>query len=818
MDFFDEKVKIGLSDSFEGGGEFIPMMGSADDAKLKEENVPKEIGILPLRNTVLFPGVLIPITVGREKSVKLIKDVDNGDKLLGVFAQKDGKIENPKEEDIFTRGVLARVLKVLKMPDDSTTVIIQGKNRIEIDEWTQNEPYFKAKIKELETIEMFEKNDENSAILDSIRDMALKIIKLNPNIPEEAGFAIKNIDNPSFLINFVSSNLNSELDEKQGLLEFDDFYKRANKLVELLNKDIQLQELKNQIQNKTKTDIDKQQRDYFLNQQMRAIQDELGGSPHQQEINDLKKKAKTKKWSKAVEEKFTKELEKLSRMNPQAAEFSIQHNYLETLVELPWNEFSNDDFDLKKAQKVLDEDHYGLEDVKDRIIEYLAVLKLKGDMKSPILCLVGPPGVGKTSLGKSIARSLNREYVRMALGGLRDESEIRGHRKTYIGAMPGRIIQSLKKSKKSNPVFVLDEIDKVIGSNVNGDPASALLEVLDPEQNSTFYDNFLELEYDLSKILFIATANSLKTIHPALVDRMEIIDISGYMLEEKYNIAKRHLIPRQLKEHGLSSKELKLDKMVINKVIENYTMESGVRNLEKRIAKIIRNTAKHIVLDEKYNVKLKEKDLIDILGPEKIKKDDLIDNEQAGVVTGLAWTAVGGKTLVIESSISKGKGNISMTGNLGDVMKESATVAYKYLRAHSDILNIPDEVFTKYDVHMHIPEGAVPKDGPSAGITMFTALASLLTQRKVKAKIAMTGELTLRADVLPVGGIKEKILAAKRVGVKEIILSEDNRKDVEDIDAKYTKGLKFHYVSKLMEVLDIALLNTKVKNPRKFEV
>jgi ATP-dependent Lon protease len=704
------------------------------------------------------------------------------------------------------------------MPDDSTTVIIQGKNRIQIDEWTQTEPFFKAKVKELNTIEVTKTTEDISALVDTVKDMSLKIIELNQNIPTEAGFAVKNIDNPSFLINFISSNLSSDLSQKQALLEIDNFLDRANKVVELLNKDIQLQELKNQIQNKTKSDIDKQQRDYFLNQQMRAIQDELGGSPHEQEINDLKKKAKNKKWSKIVSEKFEKELEKLSRMNPQAAEFSVQHNYLETLVELPWNEFSNDDFDLKKAQKILDEDHYGLEDVKDRIIEYLAVLKLKGDMKSPILCLVGPPGVGKTSLGKSVARSLSREYNRMALGGLRDESEIRGHRKTYIGAMPGRIIQSLKKSKKSNPVFVLDEIDKVIGSNVNGDPASALLEVLDPEQNSSFYDNYLELEYDLSKILFIATANSLKTIHPALIDRMEIINISGYMVEEKYNIAKKHLIPRQFKEHGLSKKDLSINKEVITKLIENYTMESGVRNLEKNIAKLIRNTAKHIVLEEDYNKKLKPDDLVKIMGPEQVKKDNLIDNEIPGVVTGLAWTAVGGKILIIESNLSKGKGVISLTGNLGDVMKESATVAFKYLKANAEDLDIPIEIFEKYDVHIHVPEGAVPKDGPSAGITIFTALASLYTQRKIKSKLAMTGELTLRSDVLPVGGIKEKMLAAKRSGITEIIVSEDNRKDVEDIDEKYRDGLKFHYVKSLMEVIDIALLKTKVSNAKKFDL
>jgi ATP-dependent Lon protease len=652
--------------------------------------------------------------------------------------------------------------------------------------------------------------------MDSIKDMSLKAIKLNPNIPSDPGFAIKNIESPSFLVNFISSNLNSTLEDKQKLLEITDLNERAQTLLGMLSKEIQMLELKNQIQDKVKTDLDKQQRDYFLNQQLKTIQDELGGSPHEQEIIELKKKAKAKKWPNNVKEVFDKELAKLSRMNPMAAEFSIHHNYLETMVDLPWNEFSNDNFDLKKAGKILDDDHYGLDKIKERIIEYLAVLKLKGNMKSPILCFVGPPGVGKTSLGKSIARALNREYVRMALGGLRDEAEIRGHRKTYIGAMPGRIIQSLKKAKKSNPVFVLDEIDKVVGGNISGDPASALLEVLDPEQNSAFYDNYLEVEYDLSKIMFIATANSLASIHPALRDRMEIINLSGYLVQEKLEIAKRHLIPKQIEEHGFKKEQLVLKKPILERLIEDYTAESGVRTLDKHIAKIIRNRAKYIVMDEDFNKELSNDDLVEIMGPPRFQKDKAISNEHAGVVTGLAWTSVGGVILFVEVSLSRGKGLFTMTGSLGDVMKESATVAYKYLRAHADKLNIPQKAFEKWDVHIHIPEGATPKDGPSAGITFFTALASAFTQRKLKSKIAMTGELTLRSKVLPVGGIKEKILAAKRAGIKDIILSAENKKDIHEISEKYIKGLTFHYVDNVMEVVDIAMLKSKVKNPIRF--
>lgn len=814
---FENNIKIlqstELSDS---DSEFIPLLPQGEDFAMDESEIPEELPILPLRNTVLFPGVMIPITVGREKSTKLIDDVKKGNKLLGVVAQKDGSIEEPKFEDLYSNGVMAYVVKVLTMPDDSITVILQGRNRIHLDEETQSEPYFKAKITPLATDSVVEKDKDFEALMDSIKDMSLNAIKLNPNIPGDAGFAIKNIDSPSFLVNFISSNLNSPLEDKQTLLEVNSLIERANALLAMLSKEIQLLELKNQIQSKVKVDMDKQQRDYLLNQQMKTIQDELGGGPHEQDIKALREKAKDKNWAKNVEDIFNKELDKLGRMHPSAAEYSIQYNYLETLVELPWNDFSNDNFSLKRASEILEEDHFGLDKIKERILEYLAVIKLKNDMKSPIICLVGPPGVGKTSLGKSIARSLDREYVRMALGGLRDESEIRGHRKTYIGAMPGRIIQSLKKAKKSNPVFVLDEVDKINNSNYNGDPASALLEVLDPEQNSSFYDNYLEVEYDLSRVMFIATANSLSNIHPALLDRMEIIDVSGYLIEEKVEIAKRHLIPKQFKEHGINKKQITFDKKVLTALIDRYTSESGVRSLDKTIAKVIRNRARKIVMEDEFDSKLKVEDLYDIMGPARFQKDKAIDNSQAGVVTGLAWTSVGGVILFIEVSLSRGKGAFTMTGSLGDVMKESATVAYKYLRAHAEELDIPQVAFEKYDVHVHIPEGATPKDGPSAGITFFTAFASAFTQRKIKSNLAMTGELTLRSKVLPVGGIKEKILAAKRAGIKEIILSSENEKDIIEINEKYIKGLKFHYVQNVMQVLEIALMNQKVNKSIKF--
>lgn len=797
----------------DGDSEFIPFITGPSDLPSNEIDVPSELPVLPVRNTVLFPGVLIPITVGREKSIKLINDANAGNKLIAVAAQKDPNIEEPKYEDLYKVGVMAVIVKVLKMPDNSTTVIIQGRNRILLESEVTNEPYFIAKISPLLTDIVIEKNPNFDALLSSIKDLALKIIQLNPNIPSDAGFALNNIESPSFLINFIAGNLNISLSEKQSLLELAELNERANKLLEMLGKELSMLELKNQIQDKVKVDLDKQQRDYFLHQQLKTIQDELGGSPNEQEIKALKAKALNKKWPNNVKEVFQKELDKLQRMNSQAAEFNVQHNYLETLVELPWNEFSNDNFDLVNAEKILDEDHYGLEKVKERIIEYLAVLKLKGDMKSPILCLVGPPGVGKTSLGKSIARALDRKYVRMALGGLRDEAEIRGHRKTYIGAMPGRIIQSLKKAKMSNPVFVLDEIDKVIGSNINGDPASALLEVLDPEQNSSFYDNYLELEYDLSRILFIATANSLSTIHPALRDRMEIIDISGYLVEEKIEIARKHLVPKQFGEHGIKKSQLKISKEALKALVENYTMESGVRTLDKHIAKIIRNRAKYIVKEEEYAKEILPEHLNDIMGAPYFLRDKAISNDKAGVVTGLAWTSVGGDVLFVESSLSKGKGLLTMTGNLGDVMKESVTIAHKFLKSQATSIGIDPKVFDEWDIHIHIPEGATPKDGPSAGITMLTAMASLYTQRKIKSKLAMTGELTLRSKVLPVGGIKEKILAAKRANISEIILSIENKKDILEIPAKYIKGLKFSYVEDAMEVLDHALLNEKVINP-----
>ena len=800
-----------ISESFEDDAEFIPLLSQDDEEQINAEETPEELPILPLRNTVLFPGVVIPITVGRDKSIKLIKEAYKGDKTLGVVAQKNGNVEDPTENDLYETGTVAYILKMLRMPDGNTTVIIQGKKRFKVKEITQKEPYLRAKI------EAFNQNEKPTgksfnALVGSIKDLASQIIEQSPTIPTEATFAIKNIESPTFLINFIASNMKADVKTKQSLLETPELIERATSLLEHLTKELQLLELKNDIQSKVRTDLDKQQREYFLNQQIKQIQEELGGDPQQQEIEDFKKKAKKKKWPKAVAERFDKELMKFQRLNPQAAEYSVQLNYLETLIELPWKEITKDNFDLKRAQKILDKDHFGLEKVKERIIEYLAVLKLKGDMKSPILCLYGPPGVGKTSLGKSVAEALDRKYVRMSLGGVRDEAEIRGHRKTYIGAMPGRVVQNIKKANSSNPVFVLDEIDK-LGTSHQGDPSSALLEVLDPEQNETFYDNFLELDYDLSKILFIATANSLSTIQPALRDRMEIIEINGYTVEEKIEIATKHLLPKLLKNHGLKKTDLKLSKPVIEKIITDYTRESGVRLLEKKIAKIVRNTAKRIAMEEEARDQLVVEDLVEILGPGH-SKDKYQGNDVAGVVTGLAWTAVGGDILFIETSLSKGKGKLTLTGNLGDVMKESAVIALAYLKAHSDILSLKPEVFEKWDVHIHVPEGATPKDGPSAGITMLTALASAFTQRKVKSNIAMTGEITLRGRVLAVGGIKEKILAAKRADIKEVILSIENKKDIEEINPKYLKGLKFHYVENMIDVIELALTNQKVKNAK----
>ncbi|PIQ15058.1 MAG: endopeptidase La [Flavobacteriales bacterium CG18_big_fil_WC_8_21_14_2_50_32_9] len=800
---------LAISNIIDDDTEFLPLLSNDDEEQINAEETPKELPLLPLRNTVLFPGVIIPITVGRDKSIKLIKEAYNGNKTLGVVAQKDDSIEDPAPKDLNKIGTIAFILKMLRMPDGNTTVIIQGKKRFKIDEFTQTAPYIKAKVTEFNQIEKPSGKSFN-ALVSSIKDLASQIIQQSPNIPTEATFAIKNIESPTFLINFIASNMNAGVKEKQTLLEIPELQERATLLLQHLTKELQLLELKNDIQSKVRTDLDKQQREYFLNQQIKQIQEELGGDPQQLEILEFKKKAKTKKWSKAVKERFEKELSKLERLNPQAAEYSVQSNYIETLLELPWQNYSKDNFDLKRAQRILDKDHFGLDKVKERIIEHLAVLKLKGDLKSPILCLYGPPGVGKTSLGKSVAEALGRKYVRMSLGGIRDEAEIRGHRKTYIGAMPGRIIQNLKKANSSNPVFVLDEIDKV-GMSHQGDPSSALLEVLDPEQNENFYDNFLELDYDLSKILFIATANSLSSIQPALRDRMEIIEINGYTVEEKIEIANKHLIPKLLTNHGLTKKHLSLPKNVIEKVITEYTRESGVRNLEKKLAKIVRQKAKEVAMEEKSNPKVIEADLLKILGPGH-SKDKYQGNDVAGVVTGLAWTSVGGDILFIETSLSKGKGKLTLTGNLGEVMKESAIIALAYLKAHAEILELKTEVFEKWDIHIHVPEGATPKDGPSAGITMLTAIASAFTQRKVKANLAMTGEITLRGRVLPVGGIKEKILAAKRADIKEIILSEDNRKDIAEIKEDYIKGVKFHYVKNMIEVIEMALMKQKVKN------
>ncbi|MDH7446544.1 endopeptidase La [Aquimarina sp. 2201CG14-23] len=793
--------------------ELIPLMTPEDEEEIDKEDLPEILPILPLRNTVLFPGVVIPITAGRDKSIKLLNEANVGNKTIGVVSQKEEDVENPTSKDINKVGVVARILRVLKMPDGNTTVILQGKKRFKIDEILEEEPYIKAKVVEVPENRPSKENQEFNTIIDSIKDLALEIIKESPNIPSEASFAIKNIESNSFLINFVSSNLNLPVEEKQKILEIDSIKDRALATLKYMNLEFQKLELRNDIQNKVQHDMSQQQREYFLHQQMKTIQEELGGVSHEDEIEEMHLRSKDKIWNEDVKKHFDKELSKMRRMNPQVAEYSIQRNYLDLFLDLPWNEFSTDKFDLKRAKKILDRDHYGLDEVKKRIIEYLAVLKLRNDMKSPILCLYGPPGVGKTSLGKSIAEALGREYVRISLGGLRDEAEIRGHRKTYIGAMPGRIIQSLKKAGTSNPVFVLDEIDKLSVGN-QGDPSSALLEVLDPEQNSEFHDNFLEMGFDLSKVMFIATSNSLNTIQPALRDRMEIINVTGYTIEEKVEIAKQHLLPKQLVEHGLDKSHLKIGKAQLEKIVEGYTRESGVRGLEKQIAKMVRYAAKNIAMEETYNVKVSNEDIIEVLGAPKLERDKYENNDVAGVVTGLAWTSVGGDILFIESILSKGKGSLTITGNLGKVMKESATIAMEYIKANADILGINSEIFSNYNVHIHVPEGATPKDGPSAGVTMLTSLVSLFTQKKVKKSLAMTGEITLRGKVLPVGGIKEKILAAKRAHIKEILLCEDNKRDIDEIKAEYLKGLKFHYVKEMSEVLELALTNSKVKNAK----
>ena len=803
-----------LSSGIDEGTEFIPLMSSEDEAKMHKEEIPDELPILPVRNTVLFPGVVLPITVGRDKSINLIKDAYKGDKIIGVFAQNDQDVEEPTINHLFEVGTVARILKMLKMPDGSSTVIIQGTRRVKAQEYLQVEPYFKAKVEAYANDDIKVKNKRFKALVASIKDMALKIINESPNIPSEASIAIKNIESPGFLINFISSNMQNPVKDKQELLEIVSLEDRANRLLGYLTKELQMLEIKNDIQSKVRVDIDKQQREYFLSQQMKTILEELGGNPMELEIQELKARAVKEKWNEKVEKAFNKELSKLERMNPSGMEYSVQLNYLDTYLDLPWNDYNKDKFDLNRAQRILDRDHYGLTKIKERILEHLAVLKLKGDMKSPILCFDGPPGVGKTSLGKSIAEALGRKYVRMSLGGLRDEAEIRGHRKTYIGAMPGRVIQNLKKVGSANPVFVLDELDKV-GRDGHGDPSSALLEVLDPEQNDSFYDNFLEQEFDLSKTLFIATTNNISAIHPALRDRLEVIRLSGYTVEEKVNIAIKHLIPKQLVEHGMKKGDVKFPRKVIQFIIEAYTRESGVRQLEKRIAGVIRAKAKQLAMEEKaYENALTLESLESILGPGHPRERES-QHEVPGVANGLAWTSVGGEVLHIETSITKGKGKLTLTGNLGDVMKESAVLALEYLKAHADLLDLDQDVFNNYNVHVHVPEGATPKDGPSAGITILTALASIFTQRRFKSKVAMTGEITLRGRVLPVGGIKEKILAAKRLGLTEIIMSELNQKDIKEIEEVYLKGLTFHFVQNMMDVIDLALEKGRVKNALK---
>ena len=799
---------------FDSEAELIPLLTPEDEEEMNNELLPDSLPILPLRNMVLFPGVVIPITAGRDKSIQLINDANAAGKNIGVVAQKNEEDEDPTKDDIHTIGTVARILRVLKMPDGNVTVILQGKKRFEIAEVVSEVPYLTATVKEVPEKRPKKTDTEFNAIIDSLKELAIKIIQESPNLPSEATFAIKNIESKSFLVNFVSSNMSLSVIEKQDLLKINDLKDRALETLRFMNVELQKLELKNDIQSKVRFDLDQQQREYFLHQQMKTIQEELGGVSHEEEFDEMNQRAKTKKWDETTQKHFEKELSKLRRMNPQAPDFSIQRNYLDLFLDLPWNEFSKDNFDLKRAQKILDRDHFGLEDVKKRMIEHLAVLKLRNDMKSPIICLTGPPGVGKTSIGRSIAEALGRKYVRISLGGLRDEAEIRGHRKTYIGALPGRIIQSLKKAGTSNPVFVLDEIDKLSNSH-SGDPSSALLEVLDPEQNNSFYDNFLEMGYDLSKVMFIATSNNMATIQPALRDRMEVIKMSGYTIEEKVEIARQHLFPRQLKEHGLTSKELTIGKKQLEKIVEGYTRESGVRGLENKLAQVIRNAAKSVAMEEEYNLKVTDEDIVKVLGVPRLERDKYESNEVAGVVTGLAWTSVGGDILFIESLLSPGKGSMTITGNLGTVMKESATIALEFIKANAKALGLDSDILNKYNIHLHVPEGATPKDGPSAGIAMLTSLVSLFTQKRVKKNLAMTGEITLRGKVLPVGGIKEKILAAKRANIKEIILCHENKSDIDEIKPEYLTGLRFHYVKEMSEVLQIAITDQKVKDAKK---
>ena len=796
----------GLSDAQDH--EFIPLISAEDEEAMQKEEVPEALPLLSLRNTVLFPGVVIPITVGRDRSIRLVKEAHKLEHRIGVVSQKNDDIEIPNGEDLNEVGTVAKVIKMLRMPDGSNTVILQGQKRFKWTEIVQEEPYMKARVVEYDAENLPPKDEEHEALMQSLKELAVEIIQLSPNIPSEAGFAIKSIESLTFLVNFIGSNMNAPVEEKQALLEVAGIKARARRVLELLNKEKQMLSLKRDIQTKVKGELDQQQREYFLNQQLKQIQEELGNNPQAQEVAERKLRAESMEWPAHAKEAFDKEILKLERMNSQSAEYSVQANYVDLMLDLPWEKKSLDNFDLHHAQAVLDEDHYGLEKVKERIIEHLAVLKIKGDLKAPIICLYGPPGVGKTSLGRSIAKALGREYVRMSLGGLRDEAEIRGHRKTYIGAMPGRILQNLKKAGTSNPLFVLDEIDK-LGRDHHGDPSSAMLEVLDPEQNSAFHDNYLDLDYDLSNVMFIATCNSLASIQPALRDRMEIIEVTGYTVEEKVQIAKRHLVPKHLNETGITSKQLKLPVKTIETVVEQYTSESGVRGLEKRIGKLVRNRAKELALEEEFTVQVTADQLPDVLGPSR-EKDRYQGNDTPGVVTGLAWTPHGGDILFIETSLTKGNGKLTLTGNLGDVMKESAIIALEYIKSHAEELGLDADELNKRNVHLHVPQGAIPKDGPSAGITMVSAMVSAFTRRKIRKAVAMTGEITLRGQVLPVGGIKEKILAAKRAGIKEIILCERNRQDIDEIDARYLKGLTFTFVSDIMEVVNRAVLQTKV--------